>query len=286
MCHKYALAILCARIVKDEKTTKKLHFDLDIMTELQHQTSSHPFSSKLKHWVPIVILVAVFVAFFTSGLHEKLTLDELALRYGKLHAYIQDNFTVAIIVSIGLYIVTTAASIPIALLLSIAIGLMFGWALGAFIIIVGATIGASILYFIAKSLAHDFFTHRAGKFLNVMAKGFRENSVSYMLFLRLAAIFPFSVVNVVPAILGVSFKIYFWTTAIGIIPGTLAYAYAGEGLRSIISERASACVNNITPCGEAFTAADIITKEMLIAFVLLALVSLLPIVLKKFAKSK
>lgn len=271
-------------ILRDVNINKNDIFDLDIMTELQHQTSATPLSSKFKRWVPLVILLGALVAFFASGLHERLTLDELALRYGELNAYIQDNYVLAIIVSIALYIVITAASIPIALLLSITIGLMFGWTVGTLIIVVGATLGASVLYFIAQSLARDFFTQRAGKFLNVMAEGFRENAVSYMLFLRLAAIFPFSVVNVVPAVLGVSFPIYFWTTVIGIIPGTLAYTYAGEGLRSIISERATACANNVAPCGEAFTAADIVTKEMIIAFTLLALVSLLPIVLKKFAK--
>ena len=254
------------------------------MTDAQHQAPPTTLVQHVKRWFPLALLLGFLGAFFLSGLHERLTLDELALRYTDLNVFIHENYLAATIVSIGLYMLITASSIPIALLLSVSIGMMFGWAFGTFIIVVGATLGAGILYFIARSLARDFFTRRAGKFLNVMAEGFRKNAVSYMLFLRLAAIFPFSVVNVVPAVLGVSFPVYFWTTALGIIPGTLAYAYAGEGLRSIIAERAQACANNVAPCGTPLSASDIITKEMLIAFILLSLVSLLPVVLQKLAK--
>lgn len=256
------------------------------MTDQSNMPSTNSSNNLIKRWLPIAVLVAAFVAFFASGLHQKLTLDELALRYGDLTAYIEVNFWSAALFGILIYVVVTAASLPAASLLSITIGLVFGWAAGATIIVIGATIGASILFVAAGSLLKDFFSDRAGDKLNVMAAGFRDDSVSYMLFLRLAAIFPFFIVNIVPAILGVRFSVFFWTTLVGIIPGTIAYAFAGEGLRSIISERATACAANVAPCGEPFSAANLITKEMLIAFVLLALVSLLPVVLKKFRKTK
>ncbi len=256
------------------------------MTDQSNMPSSNSPMILIKRWLPIAVLIAAFVAFFASGVYQKLTLDELALRYGDLTAYIEVNFWPAVLLGVLTYVVVTAASLPAASLLSITIGLVFGWAVGAIIIVIGATIGASILFVAASSLLKDFFSDRAGDKLNVMAAGFRDDSVSYMLFLRLAAIFPFFIVNIVPAILGVRFSVFFWTTLVGIIPGTIAYAFAGEGLRSIISERATACAANVAPCGEPFSAANLITKEMLIAFVLLALVSLLPVVLKKLRKNK
>lgn len=252
------------------------------------QNTSNPPKNPARHikqWAPIGLLVTAFVAFFATGFYEMLTLDELARRYADLNAFIQNNFWSAVIGAIAIYIVVTAASLPAASLLSVAIGLMFGWALGATIIVIGATLGASILFHVARSLLVDFFSERAGDKLNIMAAGFRDDAVSYMLFLRLAAIFPFFVVNFVPAILGVRFFTFFWTTAIGIIPGTIAYAFAGEGLRSIVAERADACTQNIAPCGQPLSPGDIITSEMLIAFILLALVSLLPVVLKRLRNS-
>ena len=256
------------------------------MSELQNAPPASSIVLRVKRWLPLLLLLSAFALFFALGLNERLTLDELALRYGELDLFLKNNYVAAVLAFIATYIVVTAASLPVATLLSVTIGLLFGWTAGAAIIVVGATLGAAIIFVIARSLLHDFFARKAGTFLQTMAEGFRKDAVSYMLFLRLAAVFPFSVVNVVPAILGVRFSSYFWTTAIGIIPGTIAYAFAGEGLRSIIHERASACARNVPPCGTPFGASDIVTPQMLIAFVLLALVSLLPVVLKHLRRRR
>ncbi len=253
---------------------------------MQNQTPPRPASALLKRWGPIVLLLAALVAFFATNLHQRLSLDEIALQYGALRAFVADNKIQAVLFTMLVYLTAVAASFPAAWLLTVAIGLVFGWALAAFIVVIGATLGASILFFAARSLLADFFRARAGERLNTMAEGFRKNAVSYMLFLRLAPIFPFLLVNVVPAILGVRFRTYFWTTAVGIIPGTIAYSFAGEGLRSIIGERARACAVGIPPCGQPFSARDIITPEILIAFSLLALVSIIPAVLRHFRKKR
>ncbi|HHG90669.1 MAG TPA: TVP38/TMEM64 family protein [Devosia sp.] len=252
------------------------------MSELQNHTPPHTAAALLKRWGPVAALLAALTAFFATGLHQRLTLDELALQYAGLSAFVADNWLQSVLVTIIVYLTAVAASFPAAWLLTVAIGLVFGWALGAFIVVIGATLGASVLFFAARSLLADFFRARAGARLNTMADGFRNNAASYMLFLRLAPVFPFLLVNVVPAILGVRFRTYFWTTALGIIPGTIAYAFAGEGLRSIVGERARACAAGIDPCGQPFSARDIITWEMLIAFTLLALVSVMPALLKRF----
>jgi len=244
--------------------------------------SSGSRSALIKRCLPLVLLLGVLGGFFALGLNQLLTLDQLALNYASLNTFVGENTVVAVLVTMMIYLVTVAASFPAAWLLTVAIGLVFGWALGAVIVVVGATLGASVLFLIARSLLFDFFGKKAAGRLKSMAEGFRKNAVSYMLFLRLAPVFPFLLINVVPAILGVRFSTYVWTTAIGIIPGTIAYSFAGEGLRSIISQRARACVAGISPCGEPFSAADIITPQMLIALTLLALVSVLPVLVRRF----
>jgi len=256
------------------------------LSERQQTKKTQPPAALWKRLLPILILATALLAFFGSGIYQRLTLDELALRYVELTNYIEANFLFSVLLTAAIYLGATAASFPAAWLLTVAIGLVFGWANGAAIVVVGATFGASVLFFAARSLLADFFRKRAGEKLNIMAKGFRNDATSYMLFLRLAPIFPFLMVNVVPAILGVPFRVFFWTTAFGIIPGTIAYSFAGEGLRSIILQRAAACSQQIAPCGQPFAASDIITTKMLIAFTLLALVSLMPVILKKFRKTK
>lgn len=236
----------------------------------------------IKRGIPLLVLAILAIAFFATGLHNSISFDELARRYGELASFVETNLVLAMLIAVGLYALAVSAAFPAAWVLTVSYGLIFGWALGAGVVVLGATIGASILFIVAGSLLADFYRKRAGNALNAMAEGFRSDEVSYMLFLRLAPLFPFVLVNVVPAILGVRFTTFVWTTAVGIIPGALAYAFAGEGLRSIIGERAAACAAEVAPCGDALTAGQIVTPQILIAFSLLAVVSLIPVVLKRW----
>jgi uncharacterized membrane protein YdjX (TVP38/TMEM64 family) len=72
-----------------------------------------------------------------------------------------------------------------------------------------------------------------------MEDGFRENALHYLLFLRLVPILPFWLVNLVPAFLGVPFRIYLTATFFGIIPGSLVYASVGNGLGAVFDAGAT-----------------------------------------------
>jgi len=239
----------------------------------------------LKRALPLAILAALVGTFFATGLHTRISFDQLALRYGELTAFVNANLALAMLAAIGLYAFAVAAAFPAAWVLTVSYGLIFGWLLGAVTVVVGATLGATILFLVARLVLADFFRAKAGDRLNAMAEGFRKDAFSYLLFLRLAPVFSFLLVNVVPAILGVPLAIFVVTTALGIIPGTIAYAFAGEGLRSIVDDRAAACRAGEPPCGEALSPGDFVTTEILIAFSLLAVVSLLPVVLKRLRRT-
>lgn len=244
--------------------------------------SPNPKTKRNIFWrlLPIFILLAIIVTVFIFGVDEALDLDRISSGYAAMEANVGSHPILAAMFAFALYAAVTALSFPAAWLLSVTIGLVFGWQAGSLIVATGATVGAAALFLIARYALADFFKAKAGGFLEKMAAGFRENSANYMLFLRLVPLFPFALVNVVPAILGVRFFTFLWTTAIGIIPGVIAYTYAGEGLSSIVKERAKACEAEIAPCGEALTAGDLVTKEILIAFFLLGLVAIIPVVLK------
>jgi uncharacterized membrane protein YdjX (TVP38/TMEM64 family) len=66
--------------------------------------------------------------------------------------------------------------------------------------------------------------------------GFRAGAFSYTLFLRLVPVVPFSVVNLVPAILGIGLRPYALATIFGILPSTIIYSHLGSGLRHLASE--------------------------------------------------
>ena len=105
---------------------------------------------------------------------------------------------------------------------------------GAPVTVVAATIGATIIFLIAKSSFGEALAAKAGPWIGKLRKGFQENALSYLLFLRLVPAFPFVVVNLAPALLGVPLRTYVIGTLFGIIPGTTAYSMAGAGLGSVV----------------------------------------------------
>ena len=235
--------------------------------------------------LPLALIVLAVTIFFVTGLDRLISFDEIARRYGAMSNAVATHPLAAALAAIGLYAAATAISVPAAWLFTVAMGLVFGWALGTALAVIGATAGASVLFLAARSAFADFFRARAKGWLDALAKGFRDDAASYLLFLRLVPAVPFTLLNVVPAILGVRFSTFLWTTFVGIIPGGFAFAFAGEGLRSIVSQRAAACASNVAPCGEPLRAGDLVTREVLIAFVLLGVMSLVPVVVRRMRRA-
>jgi uncharacterized membrane protein YdjX (TVP38/TMEM64 family) len=134
----------------------------------------------------------------------------------------------------ALYAVVTALSIPGAVVLSISAGFLFGPFWGAAASVSGATLGAVAIFLAARSAFGNVLRARAGPWVRRLEAGFRENALNYLLVLRLVPLFPFFLVNLVPAFLGVSLRTFVLATFLGIIPGALVYASVGNGLGALL----------------------------------------------------
>ena len=185
-----------------------------------------------------------------------------------------------------IYIGAVTLSIPGALFLTMLGGFLFGWFLGGVMTIVGATIGAVIVFLIASTSIGDALVRRAGPRLKRLADGFREDAFAYLLFLRLVPLFPFWLVNLAPALFGVPLRTFALATAIGIVPGTLAFAVAGAGLDSVIAAQKAAKLACIaaggTDCYMRIDLKALVTPKLLVAFAVLGLVALIPVVLRRW----
>ena len=109
-----------------------------------------------------------------------------------------------------------------------------GW--GAALAVIGASIGAVGVFLVARTSLGGHLRSTATPWLERMRKGFNENALCYLLVLRIIPLFPFWVVNIVPAFLGVGLRVYTLATVIGIIPGALVFASVGSGLDKVIDE--------------------------------------------------
>ena len=267
-----------------------LNSNNSVETQMNDNEQSKPEKEGWGRWLPLAIFAALVAIIAFSGVYKALSIEALVGNYAQLQSYILENFLIAIALYALIYIVAVALSFPAAWVLTIAGGIFFGWWLAGFTTIVAATIGASILFWITSSSLGAHLRESAGAFVQKLRAGMQEDAVSYMLFLRLVPTFPFTLINIVPAILGVPFKTFAWTTLVGIAPGTFAYSYAGEGLASLVQAQSRAfadCMaNSGENCGVSLAPSDLITTELLIAFSVLGLVSLLPIIVKRIRANK
>ncbi len=188
---------------------------------------------------PLIAIGAGLLCFFLLGGGEWLSLDLLRARHRDLAAFVADHYALSVAGFILIYVVVVALSIPGATILTLAGGYLFGVIPATCYIVVGATAGATIVFLAARSSLGDLLRAKAGPWFAKLADGFQRDAWSYMLILRLVPLFPFFVINLVPAFLGVRLRIFVWTTFIGIIPATLVYATLGSGLGQILDSDAA-----------------------------------------------
>lgn len=248
--------------------------------------------STLRQYAPLLIIVSLMGLVFAMGWHEHFTIKQLALNLERLKTFINSHFLVSLAAYIILYMLITALSIPAGAVVTVAGGLLFGWFTGTLATVIGATIGATAIFLAAKSSFGALLREKAGPWLKKLEEGFRENALSYMFFLRLVPAFPFWLVNLAPAFLGVKLSHYMLATFFGIIPGTLAFSYIGEGLESVIVAQRSAyeaCLEKASSASECEFGLDVsalATPELITALLLLSLVALIPVVIKRLRRRK
>ncbi len=249
-------------------------------------------ASRLTRWLPLAALVLLMALVFGMGWHKVLSFETIGANYDALKAFVADNLIAALALYMLAYIAVVALSLPGGLVMTLAGGLLFGWKLGAPATVIGATIGATAVFLIAKTSFGEALAAKAGPWLEKLRAGFQENALSYLLFLRLVPVFPFVVVNLAPAFLGVPLRAYVIGTFLGIMPGTLAFSVAGAGLGSVIEAQNAAhraCLANApagssAACPYMIDTSALVTPELILAFALLGVVALIPAVIKKWSK--
>jgi uncharacterized membrane protein YdjX (TVP38/TMEM64 family) len=186
------------------------------------------------HLIPVLILIAGLVAYFGFGFHKFVSLEALREHHDLLTDWVDGYGVTAGLCFASIYAAAVAFSIPGATLMTITAGLLFGPFLATMYVVLGATIGATVLFLAARYAFSDFLRAKAGGAMGKMADGFNENPMSYMLVLRLVPLFPFWLVNLVPAFLGVTLTTFVISTFFGIMPGTFVYALLGDGAGAVL----------------------------------------------------
>jgi uncharacterized membrane protein YdjX (TVP38/TMEM64 family) len=231
---------------------------------------------KFSPWrlLPLVVIAGGFFAFFAFGWNEYLSFEALHEHREALLAWRQQNYALAASTFVALYVLVVAFSLPGAVWMTIGGGFLFGAASAAVYVVVAATLGASAIFLAARYALGDMLRAKAGPAMRRMEDGFRENALSYLLVLRLVPLFPFWLVNLVPAFLGVPLRTFVIGTFVGIIPGSVVYCLVGSGLGSVFD------------AGETPDLGIIFEPEILAPIIGLAVLSVIPVVYKHLKRAK
>ncbi len=190
----------------------------------------------MKRLLPFGALLALLLIAWGSGLIGELSWDNLIARRAQLGALVADHRLAAPLLFVGIYTGVVALSLPgAAAILTMTGGLLFGTWLGATCACIGATLGAITAFLAARLALAGPLAARAGPWLSRFRAGLEEDGFLYVLTLRLMPIFPFWLVNLAPALLGMRLAPFAAATAIGIVPGSLVFASIGAGLDGVLA---------------------------------------------------
>ena len=188
--------------------------------------------SNWARFAPLAILIVAAVTGYVF-FRDYLSLDVLRDNRAALEAWRDANYVLAASIYVLAYVLVVALSLPGALPMTLSGGFLFGLVPGVTLTVLGATLGATVIFLVARTSLGAVLQERAGPWLSKMEAGFREGEISYLLLMRLMPVVPFFVANLAPAFLGVSTFTFFWTTLVGIIPGTAVYTSVGTGLGEV-----------------------------------------------------
>ena len=221
----------------------------------------------VKRYALPALLIMLMVAAYLFDLHKALSFEELQNRKEDFQNYTAAHPVLSIGLFSAIYIIAVALSLPFATLLTLLGGFLFGFWLGTIIVVTSATIGATIIFLIAKTSLGETLREKAGGLYKKIESDMKENAIGYLFFMRLVPIFPFFLVNIAPALFNISLQTYMFTTFFGIIPGSAVYVYTGQSL------------------GEIENPKDIFSMEVISAFVLLGVFALIPTLYKKIKRA-
>ncbi|MDK3073452.1 VTT domain-containing protein [Sedimentitalea sp. JM2-8] len=187
-----------------------------------------------RHIPLIVMLVVAVIGGLT--LRDHISFETLRQNRESLLTFRDQNLPGMAAVFLLAYVTVVAFSLPGAAIASITGGFLFGLGLGVCLNVTAATIGACLIFLAAQlgigAVVSARLETSEGK-LKRLKDGLRENEISILLLLRLVPAVPFFVANLLPALVGVKFGNFVWTTALGIVPGAIVFTWIGVGLGEV-----------------------------------------------------
>ncbi|WP_375258976.1 TVP38/TMEM64 family protein [Citreimonas sp.] len=187
-----------------------------------------------RHLPLAVIVVVAIVGAFTPS--DWLSFETLRENRQALLDFRDAHYLWMAVIFVAIYIAIVAFSLPGASVTSVTGGFLFGLVTGSVLNVASATVGATAIFLAARAGLGETLAARIdaseGRMRQIKQR-LNENEVSVLFLIRLVPVVPFFVANLLPALVGVKFRNFVLTTALGIIPGTVVYTWIGVGVGEV-----------------------------------------------------
>lgn len=227
----------------------------------------------IKRFGPLILVALAVAVVLASGLADHLSLVELKARRDQLQDFVALHPALSFGLYILIYIAVVSLSLPGALVMTLSGGFLFGPWLGAAAASSGASLGAAVIFLVCRTAVGNSLRGKAGSTISRIEEGVRRDAFSYILTLRLIPVMPFWLVNLAAGFVNIPLRTFLAATVLGILPGSLVYSGLGAGLGEVFAS------------GQEPNLRVIFEPHVLLPLVGLGLLSLLPVVLRRFRRS-
>lgn len=181
----------------------------------------------------LIVLVLLVIAAVASGATKHISLTELKARREELTAFVQLHWIASLAAYGVLYTIVVALSLPLALVMTLAGGFLFGPVPGGLTALSAATLGSTVSFLACRTAFGDLVTRKAGPTITKLAEGFRKDAFSYLFTLRIIPVAPLLLINVAAGLAEVSTRTFVTASFVGMAPGSFVYAFLGPGLGTV-----------------------------------------------------
>ncbi|PJA25786.1 MAG: pyridine nucleotide-disulfide oxidoreductase [Alphaproteobacteria bacterium CG_4_10_14_0_2_um_filter_63_37] len=183
----------------------------------------------------LLLIVALVAAFFAFDLHQLLTLESLQAQREDFAALKEQSpWLVAGSAFLG-YVLVAALSLPGALVMTLAMGALFGFWWGALLVSFASTIGATLAFLASRFVLRDAVQQRFGDKLKTINDGVARDGALYLFTLRMVPLFPFFLINLLMGLTPMKTRTFYWVSQVGMLAGTLVFVNAGTQLAQLES---------------------------------------------------
>jgi uncharacterized membrane protein YdjX (TVP38/TMEM64 family) len=227
----------------------------------------------MKSGLRLAGLAAIFglcAAAWKTGAVQALYWPSLVAHRAAWAAWVAGHPIAAPFAFIGMYAFAVAMSLPVGLWLSLLGGLLFGTWMGAVLTVIGASGGAILLFLLARGLLSPFLDAKFARQIGKLRPGLERDGFGYLLALRLMPVFPFWLVNLAPALIGMRLMPYVAATILGMIPTSFVLNAVGAGLADTLA------------AGARPSAEILLKPEILIPLLALAALAIMPAIWRQW----